>query len=63
MTECEIQILITNNNKHEKHKQKPDQTQNMTAFFRFRVILVLPGSHLILYLVFLLLESRLILLL
>ena len=30
MTECEIQILITNNNKHEKHKQKPDQTQNMT---------------------------------
>ena len=31
MTECEIQILITNNNKHEKHKQKPDQTQNMTT--------------------------------
>ena len=24
------QILITHNNKHEKHKQKPDKTQNIT---------------------------------
>ena len=48
MTECEIQILITNNNIHEKHKQKPDQTQNMTPtvgrvllvsnFFNFTII-------------------------
>ena len=25
------QILITNNNKSEKHKQKPDRTQNMIS--------------------------------
>ena len=31
MTECQKQILITNYNKHEEHKQKPDKTQNMTV--------------------------------
>ena len=35
MTKCEIQILITNNNKHEKQKQKPDQTQHMTETVAF----------------------------
>ena len=31
MTECQKQVLITNNNKQEKHKPKPDKTQNMTC--------------------------------
>ena len=30
MTECQKQVLITNNNKQEKHKPKPVKTQNMT---------------------------------
>ena len=30
MTECQKQVLITNNNKQEKHKPKPDKTENMT---------------------------------
>ena len=41
MTECEIQILITNNNKHEKHKQKPDQTRKRISSLKM-VLLSIP---------------------